>query len=53
MIDAGAELCLAFIRQNSPGATHCVTLAESAGIHTCVCRADGPEVTAVRMRCRS
>lgn len=38
MIGAGAVLCLAFIRQDSPGATHCASLAQCAGIHTRICR---------------
>lgn len=32
MVSLGADVCLAFIRQNSPGASHCATVAESAGI---------------------
>jgi hypothetical protein len=32
MVKAGANLCLAFIRNNSPGATGCLKLAVKAGI---------------------
>jgi hypothetical protein len=34
MVTTGADLCLAFIRNNSPGATMCAHLAQHAGIRT-------------------
>jgi hypothetical protein len=32
MADAGADICLAFIKDGSPGATQCAVYAESKGI---------------------
>lgn len=38
MVDLGADLCLAFIRNNSRGATDCLSRAEAAGIECKVFR---------------
>lgn len=33
MVKAGADMCVAFIRDASLGATHCADLASKAGVH--------------------
>lgn len=44
MVKAGADLCLAFIRGGSPGASHCAAAAEAQGIHTHRFTQDAEEV---------
>ena len=34
MVDLGADVCVAFRKNHSPGTTHCGEAAEKAGIHT-------------------
>lgn len=40
MVELGADVCLAFIRDNSRGATHCASAAHLASIETIIERAD-------------
>ncbi|WP_223885186.1 hypothetical protein [Nocardia colli] len=45
MVRAGADLCVAFIRNDSAGATHTARMAQQAGIPTRIFRAtDTPTV---------
>lgn len=54
MVTEGADICLAFIRNASAGASHCAELAERAGITTFRFTEVGPdENNAYRRRVRS
>lgn len=50
MVAAGADLALAFIRDGSPGATHCAELASDRGIPLRVWHYGEPGVTALDSR---
>jgi len=45
MVDKGADMALAFIRNDSPGATGCVRMIERAGIPLTIHRIDDQEAT--------
>jgi hypothetical protein len=44
MVVAGADVCLAFIRDGSRGATHCASVAAAAGVPLIIVRDDAPEL---------
>lgn len=50
MVSRGADLALAFIRDDSPGATHCAELASDAGMPLRVWRYGEPGVTSMDSR---
>lgn len=49
MVKLGADHCLAFILDESPGSTHCSDLAEKAGINTQIFRSTSPMPPAQRI----
>ena len=45
MVNLGAEVCVAFIRDRSRGAEHCAARAEAAGIPTLRIRQEAPSLS--------
>lgn len=50
MVALGADLCIAFVLNDSPGAMHCLDLAEKANIPCVVYRINDPRLVRVKRK---